>query len=105
MFEHYLHPWDLAKKERSMRVSDFKKIGSGGLWIKEGRNGKFLSGQIQFDQMGRRIEVNFLSFKNDKKDNPKAPDYRIVVTEYKDATRPKEAPYQPPPKDEELVPF
>ena len=100
MFDHYLHPWELAKREKEVHVSDFKKIGSGGLWIREGKKGKFLSGQLQFDQMGRRIEVNFVSFKNDKKDNPKQPDYRIVVMDYKDATKPKEAPYQPPNADD-----
>ena len=103
MFDSYLHPWDNAKKERS-RMSDFKRIGAGGLWIKEGRNGKFLSGQLQFDMMGRRIEVNFLAFKN-KERQGKQPDYKIVVSEYTDATKPKEAPYQPPMQTDEDIPF
>jgi hypothetical protein len=92
MFDYALHPWDQAKKERT-KMSDFKKIGNGGMWIKEGRNGKFLSGKLAFDMMGRRIEVNFLGFKNNEKEG-KQPDYKIVVSEYTDATRPKEAPYQ-----------
>ena len=76
-------------------MSDFKRIGAGGLWIKEGRNGKFLSGSLHFDMMGKRIEVNFLSFKNTEKEG-KQPDYKIVVSEYKDTTNPKEPGYQPP---------
>jgi len=82
------------------------KIGAGGLWIKEGKNGKFLSGSLHFDMMGRRIEVNFLSFKNDRKEG-KQPDYNILVTEYKDATRPKEPPYNASqtPKQNDDPPF
>ncbi len=106
MFESYLHPWTQAKKERS-RMSDYKNIGSGGLWIKEGKNGKYLSGALNFDYLGRRMEVSFVAFKNEKRENDKQPNYRIKVNDFKDATKPKEASYQPPPqvKDESDVPF
>ncbi len=104
MFESYLHPWDQQKKERS-RMSDYKEIGSGGIWIKEGKRGKYLSGSLHFDMMGRRIEVSFVAFKNEKVEG-KQPLYRIKVNDFKDPTQPKEAPYQPPKEaKDESIPF
>ena len=50
----------------------------GGLWIKDGRNGKFMSGKIT--QMNG-AELSIVVFKNDKGDNPKRPDYRIYLSE------------------------
>lgn len=42
----------------------------GALWLKESAKGKYLSGTIN----GERVVV----FKNEKKSNEKAPDYRVL---------------------------
>lgn len=51
----------------------FKKIGA--LWVKNGKKGRFLSGEIEVD--GSRISV--MVFKNEKGENPKRPDYTVNV--------------------------
>lgn len=50
----------------------------GAAWVKEGRNGKFMSGNIEIDGQ----KVNFLMFKNDRKrPDRKDPDYQFVLAE------------------------
>lgn len=49
----------------------------GGLWIKQGKAQKFLSGSIKLD--GKEYQI--IVFKNDKGDNPKRPDYRIFPSQ------------------------
>lgn len=49
----------------------------GALWVKEGPKGKYLSGEIEFDDVKRNIMV----FKNSDKwiaENPNRPAYEIV---------------------------
>ena len=58
-----------------------KKIGA--LWLKEGKNGKFLSGMLEVD--GKKI--NLLVFRNDNKKEDRHPDYTINITEDDDADR------------------
>jgi len=47
----------------------------GALWLKEGKSGKFMAGNIEVNGE----EIGVMVFKNDKGDNPKRPDYRIMV--------------------------
>ena len=47
----------------------------GGLWLKDGKKGKYFSGEIEIDE----VKTHILIFKNDKGDNPKRPDYRIYI--------------------------
>jgi hypothetical protein len=61
----------------------------GGLWLKDGKKGKFMSGQISLPD-GKKLDI--VVFKNDKGDNPKRPDYRIYPSEKRD-----EAPKTEPP--------
>jgi hypothetical protein len=61
----------------------------GALWIKEGKNGKFMSGIIG----GKSV----LIFKNSRKNNPKHPDYEVFKGQDRDELPPKE--------DEDSVPF
>lgn len=48
---------------------------AGALWLKDGKNGKFMSGQVELD--GRKI--NILVFKNTHKEQPNHPDYTINI--------------------------
>lgn len=49
----------------------------GALWVKEGPKGKYLSGEIEFDEVKRNIMI----FKNPDEwiaENPSRPAYKIV---------------------------
>ena len=45
----------------------------GALWLKDGKKGKFMAGNITIGDQ----EISIMVFKNDKGDNPKRPDYTI----------------------------
>ena len=62
---------------------ELKKIGS--LWLKDGKNGKFMSGTLEM--FG--IESTVFVFKNDKGENPKRPDYQIFTVANDDPEVPK----------------
>jgi hypothetical protein len=65
-------------------------IGAGGLWLKEGKKGKFFSGQMTFGYNGHQVTATVIIFRNTRKqEGTKQPDYSIKVT---DAfpTKPKE---------------
>ena len=85
-------------------MSDLTKIG--GLWLKDGKKGKFMSGSID----GK----NVLIFKNNRKQpGEKYPDYEVFISgeqQEQPKAPPRQAQRQPePPEDldiqEEGVPF
>lgn len=51
----------------------------GALWVKTGKNGKFMSGVVEIDG----VKTNIIVFKNDHKENEKHPDYKIYLGEDK----------------------
>jgi hypothetical protein len=52
---------------------------SGGIWIRQGKKGKFMSGV--FEPQGKNgPKYKFMAFKNEEKEG-KQPDYRIVVSD------------------------
>lgn len=53
-------------------------IGQGGIWVKEGKSGKFLSWKITFAYNGHQVDVTGLAFKNEKQEGQQ-PNYRIKV--------------------------
>ncbi len=79
-------------------------IGKGGMWIKEGKKGKFISGECTFQYNGHSVTTKFLSFKNEKKTGNQ-PDYNMLITDAFPAKEKKTD--QPPPKreDEDSIPF
>ena len=81
-------------------------IGKGGAWIKEGKKGKFMSGQMTFSYNGHSVTTTFLAFRNEKKTGQQ-PDYNILVTDSfpaKEKEVKKPEPKQET-KNEENIPF
>ncbi len=75
---------------------------AGGLWLRKGKKGPFLSGSFQPE--GREgPKYSFMAFKNtDKEPGSKHPDYKIVVTEDDEPTQQNRG-YQQP--DDDPSPF
>jgi len=68
--------------ENNKPKTDWSKRDIGALWKREGKNQKYLSGYIKVDELGLEREVKVVIFSNkNKKDNQKAPDYRVYVSE------------------------
>lgn len=60
-----------VKKEKS----ELQKRKIGALWVHDGKNGKFLGGELEFDGKKTRIVI----FKNRSKKEEKYPDYEIFL--------------------------
>jgi uncharacterized protein (DUF736 family) len=61
--------------------TDWTKRDVGALWKREGKTQKYLSGYVKVDELGIERELKIVVFSNkNKKDNQKAPDYRIYVS-------------------------
>jgi uncharacterized protein (DUF736 family) len=66
--------------------SDWSKRDIGALWKRESSTQKYLSGYVKVDELGIEREVKVVVFSNkNKKDNLKAPDYRIYLSVPKDS--------------------
>ncbi len=70
----------------------------GGLWLKDGKSGKFFSGQVEIND----VKYGLLIFKNKYKEG-KQPDYKIFEGEVKKQEKKPESPEREP--GEEEVPF
>ena len=86
-----------------------ERVGKGAMWIKEGKNGKFLSGQMEFSYNGHQVTARFISFKNNRKEpGSRQPDYNIFVDDAFPAkpreTRPPE-PERARDEDDSQIPF
>jgi hypothetical protein len=62
----------------SEQNNDWAKRDIGALWKREGKNQKYLSGYFK-DELGEQVEIVIFANKF-KKDNPKAPDYRVYLS-------------------------
>jgi hypothetical protein len=76
----------------------------GGLWLKDGKNGKFMSGNIDLKELAEQTseteKIPIIIFKNDrKKEGENTPDYRIFLG------KPKEKQEPIPEERSELEPF
>jgi uncharacterized protein (DUF736 family) len=61
--------------------NDWSKRDVGALWKREGSNQKYLSGYVKVDELGIEREMKVVVFSNkSKKNNEKAPDYRIYLS-------------------------
>lgn len=72
------------------KVEEKKNNSIGALWITEGKNIKYLAGEIELDGEKSRIVV----FKNSFKTEEKHPDYKIYLKTKKEAEAdPEELPF------------
>lgn len=94
----------------------YPKVGEGGLWIKEGKKGKFFSWKITFAYSGHQITARGRAFKNERKEGNQSdylmPDYLMKVMDAfpskaieMQGTQPKREPREVKPKVEEDIPF
>jgi len=61
--------------------NDWSKRDVGALWKRESATQKYLSGYVKVDELGIERELKVIVFSNkNKKDNAKAPDYRIYLS-------------------------
>ena len=59
-------------------MSDSDLVRASGLWLKDGKNGKFFSGEVDKPiPVGARVFV----FRNAKKENDRQPDYVLNFVE------------------------
>lgn len=65
--------------ENKENKSDWSKRDIGALWKREGKNQKYLSGYVKVEGSDEEVKVVVFANKN-KKDNERAPDYRIYVS-------------------------
>ena len=64
--------------------TDWSKLELGALWKRKSPTQTYLSGYIKVDEFGTQKEVKVVVFSNkNKKDNEKAPDFRVYLSEPK----------------------
>lgn len=77
-----------AVEAKQGEKTDWSKRDIGALWKRESSTQKYLSGYVKIDELGIETEVKIIVFSNkNKKDNQKAPDYRIYLSKPSDKTQ------------------
>jgi len=66
---------------RESKTSYPEFVGTGGLWLKEGRKGKFMSGYLEFTKDMIPLRLDLFVFKIEKPE-PDGPQYRIMVKQW-----------------------
>lgn len=93
------------------KKTDWKEKELGALWLREGKNTKFLSGFIKDPETGEKQQVIVFKNKKDENTHEKAPDYSIFKNDFNDEKKPSEKKSAPakeesvPDVDEDEVPF
>jgi hypothetical protein len=83
-------------------MADYSEpIGRGGIWVKEGKKGKYLSWEATFAYNGHQVTAKGVAFKNDNKQGNQ-PDYTMKVN---DAMPAKSREDKSKPKEKEDLPF
>lgn len=82
--------------ENNKQQNDWQKRDIGALWKREGKNQKYLSGYFK-DELGEQVEIVIFANKY-KKDNPKAPDYRVYLSSKTEGSSSKKTTEKPAPK-------
>jgi hypothetical protein len=100
------------QENQNNQNNDWAKRDIGALWKKEGKTQKYLSGYFKLES-GEEVKVVVFSNKN-KKDNQKAPDYRVYLSKQKEGeeiknispkieSKPKPKAYQQKPQTKSQV--
>lgn len=67
--------------KQEQKNNEWSNRDIGALWKREGKNQRYLSGYVKIDELGSEREVKVVVFSNkNKKDNERAPDYRIYIS-------------------------
>lgn len=66
-----------------------KEESIGALWVKDGKNDKFMTGQIKIDGVVTRVIV----FKNKYKETTKHPDYKIYLAKERTQVTDDDSPF------------
>ena len=66
--------------EEQNNKSDWSKREIGAFWTQESQKGKYLSGQIEIDELGVKKKLKVVMFPNRYKDNDKKPDYVLYLS-------------------------
>lgn len=69
-----------------MSDNNLKRLS--GLWLKEGKKGKFMTGNLNSEAMDwieNNGPCNLLVFKNDRKESDKHPDYYLFAAPKEDS--------------------
>jgi hypothetical protein len=67
-----------TSSQQQSNSTNWSKNNLGSLWLKQGKNNKYLSGKIVLqDSNGETITENIIVFKNKYKEKENQPDYLI----------------------------
>jgi hypothetical protein len=67
-----------TSSQQQSNSTNWSKNNLGSLWLKQGKNNKYLSGKIVLqDSNGETITQNIIVFKNKYKEKENQPDYLI----------------------------
>jgi hypothetical protein len=71
------------------KKSDWADREMGAFWTQDGKNGKFLTGYVELDELGIKRKTRVVMFPNRHKINEKAPDYKLYISKDKPSTQMK----------------
>ena len=67
--------------EEQQTKSEWSKREMGAFWTKDGPKGKYLTGNIEVDELGIKKKIRVVVFANKHKNHDRAPDYVIYKSE------------------------
>jgi len=67
--------------EEQETKSEWSKREMGAFWTKDGPKGKYLTGNIEVDELGIKKKIRVVVFANKHKNHDRAPDYVIYKSE------------------------
>lgn len=72
--------------EEQETKSEWSKREMGAFWTKDGPKGKYLTGNIEVDELGIKKKIRVVVFANKHKNHDRAPDYVIYKSEPQENT-------------------
>jgi uncharacterized protein (DUF736 family) len=71
---------DTKEKENEWKAREL-----GALWAREGKNQNYFSGYVTVGELGFEKKIKIVGFKNNFKDSENHPDFRLYVSEDREA--------------------